>query len=107
MYLYVFCMYMYVSVAIPRYGLKRLILEAKTSKDIEAIRKMRATLPVPDEHNEGEFINMETPLLSTNFRAIIDNMLFVGCYGHKTMFEDRVPQASNLAFRNVAVRIAS
>jgi hypothetical protein len=87
-------------------GLKKLILEAKTSKDIEAIRKMRVTLPVPDEHNEGEFINMETPLLSTNFRAMIDNMLFVGCYGHKTMFEDRVPQASILAFRNAALKIA-
>ena len=87
-------------------GLKKLILEAKTSKDIEAIRKMRVTLPVPDEHNEGEIINMETPLLSTNFRAMIDNMLFEGCYGHKIMFEDRVPQASIVSFRNAAVKIA-
>ena len=63
-------------------------------------------MPVPDEHNEGEFINMETPLLSTNFHAMIDNMLFVGCYGHKTMFEDRVPQFSILSFRNAAVKIA-
>ena len=30
-------------------GLKKLILEAKTSKDVEAIRKMRVTLPVPDK----------------------------------------------------------
>lgn len=87
-------------------GMKKLILEAKTSKDVDAIRKMRVTLPVPDEHNEGEIINMETPLLSTNFRAMIDNMLFVGCYGHKQMFEDRVPQSSILAFRNAAVKIA-
>jgi hypothetical protein len=87
-------------------GLKKLILEAKTPKDVDAIRKMRVTLPVPDEHNEGEIINMETPLLSTNFRAMIDNMLFVGCYGHKQMFEDRVPQSSILAFRNAAVKIA-
>jgi len=54
----------------------------------------------------GEFINIETPILSTNFRAMIDNMLFVGCYGHKQMFEDRVPQASIVAFRNAAVKIA-
>ena len=87
-------------------GLKKLILEAKTSKDVEAIRKMRVTLPVPDDQNEGEFINIETPILSTNFRAMIDNMLFVGCYGHKQMFEDRVPQASIVAFRNAAVKIA-
>ena len=35
---------------------------------------------------------------------MIDNMLFVSCYGHKVMFEDRVPQASMLAFRSCAMR---
>ena len=34
---------------------------------------------------------------------MIDNMLFVSCYGHKVMFEDRVPQASMLAFRSCAM----
>jgi hypothetical protein len=36
-------------------------------------------------------------------RAMTDNMLFVACYGHKEMFEDRVPQTTILAFRNVAL----
>ena len=33
---------------------------------------------------------------------MIDNMLFLACYGHKVMFEDRVPQSSILAFRSCA-----
>ena len=87
-------------------GLKKLILEAKTEKDVDAIRKMRVVLPVPDEQNEGEFINVDQPLLSINFRSMIDNMLFIGCYGHKQMHEDRVPEHSILAFKNAAVKIA-
>ena len=63
-------------------------------------------VPVPDEHNEGEFVYTELPLLSTKVRAMIDNMLLVSCYGHKVMFEDRVPQASMLAFRSCALRNA-
>ena len=37
---------------------------------------------------------------------MIDNMLFVACYGHKVMFEDRVPQSSILSFRSVALKMA-
>ena len=42
-------------------GLEKLILEAKTPKDVEAIRKMRVTLPVPDEQNEGESSTSKHP----------------------------------------------
>jgi hypothetical protein len=61
----------------------------------------------PDEENEGEFNTREVPLLSTELRAMIDNMLFLACYGHKVMFEDRVPQSSILAFRSWALKNAS
>jgi hypothetical protein len=37
---------------------------------------------------------------------MIDNMLLVACHGHKVMFEDRVPQSSILALRNVALKNA-
>ncbi len=83
--------------------MKTLILEARTAEDIEAIRRTKVRVPVPDEHNEGEFTYTELPLLSTEVRAMIDNMLSVSCYGHKVMFEDRVPQASMLAFRSCAM----
>jgi hypothetical protein len=83
-------------------GMKKLILDAKTAEDVEEIRKMRVKVSIPDEHNEGEFITTEVPLLSTEVRAMIDNMLFLACYGHKVMFEDRVPQSSILAFRSCA-----
>jgi hypothetical protein len=74
-------------------GMKKLILDAKTAKDVEDIRKMTVKVSIPDEHNEGEFFTREVPLLSTEVRAMIDNMLFLACYGHKVMFEDRVPQS--------------
>ena len=67
---------------------------------------MRIQVPIPDEHNEGKFVGMEVPLLNTEVQAMIDNMLFVSCYGHKVMFEDRVPQCSIIVFRSCALREA-
>ena len=87
-------------------GMKKLILDAKTAEDVEEIRKVTVKVSIPDEHNEGEFCTKEVPLLSAEVRAMIDNMLFVACYGHKVMFEDRVPQSSILAFRSVAMKNA-
>ena len=37
---------------------------------------------------------------------MIDNMLYVSCYGHKAMFEDRVTSASLLTFSNLALKTA-
>ncbi len=87
-------------------GMKKYILDAKTAEDVEEIRKMTVKVSIPDEHNEGEFCTKEVPLLSTEVRAMIDNMLFLACYGHKVMFEDRVPQSSILAFRSCAMKNA-
>ena len=87
-------------------GMKKLILDAKTPEDVEEIRKTTVCVSIPDEHNEGEFRTTEVPLLSNEVRAMIDNMLFVACYGHKVMFEDRVPQSSILSFRSVALKMA-
>ncbi len=47
-------------------------------------------------------MTVEIPLLSDDVRAMIDNMIFVACYGHKKMFEARVPQETIVAFRNCA-----
>ncbi len=66
-------------------GMKKLILDAKTAEDLEDIRKMTVKVTIPDGENEGEFSTREVPLLSTEVRAMIDNMLFLAraCYGHK------------------------
>jgi hypothetical protein len=82
--------------------MKKLILDAKTAEDVEETRKPRVRVSIPDEHKQGEFVTSEVPLLSTEVRAMINNMLFLACYGHKVMFEDRVPQSSILAFRSCA-----
>jgi hypothetical protein len=88
--------------------MKKLTLDAKTAEDVEDIRKMTMKVSIPDEENrdEGEFKTRDVPLLSTELRPIIDNMLFLACYGHKVMFEDRVPQSSILAFRACALKNA-
>jgi hypothetical protein len=87
-------------------GMKKEILEAETAADIDALRQHKVRVPVPDQFNEGTFITAEIPLLSPEVRAMIDNMLYVSCYGHKAMFEDRVPPASIIAFRTCALKIA-
>jgi hypothetical protein len=49
--------------------------------NVDAIQKMKVRVPIPDKHNEGEFIIVQVPWLSVDIRAMIDNMLFVACYG--------------------------
>ena len=87
-------------------GLKKVILDAKTAEDVDAIQKMKVKFSIPDEANEGDFVSVQVPLLSNEIRCMIDNMLFVACYGHKVMFEDRVPQSCILSFRAVALKNA-
>ena len=87
-------------------GFKKVILDAKTAEDVDAIQKMKVKFSIPDEANEGDFVSVQVPLLSNEIRCMIDNMLFVACYGHKVMFEDRVPQSCILSFRAVALKNA-
>jgi hypothetical protein len=86
--------------------MKKLILEAKTAEDVDAIRDTKVKVAIPDEDDSGEYTTVEVPLLSHDVRAMIDNMIFVACYGHKKMFEARVPRESIVAFRNTALNCA-
>lgn len=87
-------------------GMKKVILDAKTDKDVDEISKMRVRVAIPDDHDDGEFTTVEVPLLSHDVRAMIDNIIFVACYGHKKMFEDRVPRDTNVAFRSTSLACA-
>ena len=87
--------------------MKKLILEAEDDKDIDDIRRMKVRVPVPDEHNEGNFCNVDVPIISHEVRAMIDNMLFMGAYGHKSMFEsNRTRPAFRAAFAAYSLKIA-
>jgi hypothetical protein len=50
-------------------------MEAKLETDIEVIRQMRVSVPVPDPSIEGRFKIVEVPMISSEERAMIDNML--------------------------------
>ena len=84
--------------------MKKLILEpeAEEDKDIDDIRRMKVRAPVPDENSEGNFCNVDVPVLSHEVRA----MIFMSSYGHKSMLEDRVPPACIQDFRTTALRLA-
>ena len=87
-------------------GMKKVILDAKTDQDVDEISKMRVRVAIPDDHDDGEFTTVEVPLLSHDVRAMIDNIIFVSCYGHKKMFEARVPAETRVAFRSAAFNCA-
>jgi hypothetical protein len=87
-------------------GMKKTILDAKTDEDVDEIRKMRVKVAIPDDGNDGEFTNVEVPLLRQDVRAMIDNIIFVAWYRHKKMFEARVPRDTIVAFRSTAFTCA-
>jgi hypothetical protein len=80
------------------------LLQASDEIAIDAICDMIVKVPLLDDNNDFE--TKEIPLISADLQAMIDNMLYVSCYGHKAMFEDRVPAASRLVSQNLAVKIA-
>jgi hypothetical protein len=43
-------------------GMKKLILDAKTDKDVEVIRKMKVKVPIPDGDDRGHYVNVQNPL---------------------------------------------
>jgi hypothetical protein len=79
-------------------------LEAADGAAIDALRETKVKVSALEE---GEVITVEVPFISPGIRAMIDIMLYHSCYGHKQMFEDRVPPASRLTLANLALKIAS
>ena len=71
--------------------LKNEILQAGTDDAIDELRAKRVTVFLRDEENE--LVTKEIPLISPAIRAMIDNILFVSVYGHKTMWEARTRPA--------------
>ena len=72
--------------------LKTEILQAGTDRAIDALRAKRVTVFLRDAE-ENKILAKEIPLISPVIRAIIDNILFVSVYGHKSLREARTRPA--------------
>ena len=80
-------------------------VHAQTREEILDIRGLKAKVPVADE--DGNYHTTEVPLIGPQIRAMIDNMLFMGAYGHKSMFEsNRTRPAFRAAFAAYSLKIA-
>lgn len=82
--------------------MSKLILEAETPEEIDSLRAMKITI------NDYE-TTKEVPLISAEIRAIIDNALFLGAYGHRSRFEavpGGVPVANRTAFYDNSIKLA-
>ena len=83
-------------------GMSKLIMEANTPQEIDALRAMTITV------NDYE-TTREIPMINAEIRAIIDNALFLGAYGHRSRFEavpGGVPVANRTAFYENSIRLA-
>ncbi len=66
---------------------------------------MKTKIPVHDE--DGNIHTVEVPLVSPELRAMVDNILFLSAYGHKTMFEsNRTRQAFRAAFAAYSLKVS-
>ena len=73
------------------------IAEASTTAEINALCSMAVKVV---RYTDGEYVTESEPLISAELRAIIDNILFMSVYGHKTLFEQRVSPQRRAAFQN-------
>jgi hypothetical protein len=66
---------------------------------------MKTKILVPYE--DGNIHTDEVPLVSPELRAMVDNMLFLSAYGHKTMFEsNRTRPAFRAPFAAYSLKFA-
>ena len=80
-------------------------VQAQTREEILEIRGLKAKVPVADE--DGNYHTTEVPLIGPPIRGMIDNMLFMGAYGHKTMFEsNRTRPAFRAAFAAHSLKVS-
>ena len=79
------------------------IAEASTAAEIQALRTMAVKVV---RYTDGEYVTESAPLISTELRAIVDNILFMSVYGHKTLFEQRVSPQRRAAFQKMAHDVA-
>ena len=79
------------------------IVEASTEEEIESLRERKIKIV---RFERGEYVTENEPLLSSELRAIVDNYCFMGVYGHKSLFEQRVSPARRAAFNAVALEVA-
>ena len=83
-------------------SMSKLIMEAGTPQEIDNLRAMTITINDYDK-------TLQVPLISSEIRAIIDNALFMGAFGHRSRFEavpGGVPVANRTAFYENSIKIA-
>ncbi len=82
-----------------------MYLQAQTSEEIDAVAQMKLKIQVLDE--DLNYVTKEIPYVSAEVRAMVDNMLFLSAYGHKSMFEsDRTRQEFRKAFTEYSLQAA-
>ncbi len=79
------------------------ILEATTPVEIDTLCNRTVRMV---RYIDGEFITESEPFISPELRAIIDNILFMSVFVHKTLIEQRVLQLRRAAFEKVALEVA-
>jgi hypothetical protein len=86
--------------------MKRDIRDAATDDAIDALRTLKVKVPVHGE--DGDINTVEIPLISPEFRSIVENLniLYTSVYDHKAIFEDRVTAASRTSFAQISLKIA-
>ena len=82
-----------------------MYMQAQIPSKIDAVAKMELKVTVLDD--DFNHVSKEVPYVSPVVRAMLDNMLFLSAYGHKTMFEsDRTRQAFRTAFAEYSLQAA-
>ena len=80
-------------------------MQAESPEEIEEVRGMKVKVPVADE--DGNIHTHEVSLVSPELRSMVDNMLFMSAYGHKSMFEsNRTRQAFRAAYAAYSLKVA-
>ncbi len=80
-------------------------MQADSPEEIAEVREMKMKVPVAEE--DGNIHTHEVSLVSPELRSMVDNMLSMSAYGHKSMFEsNQTRPAFRAAFAAYSLKVA-
>ena len=94
---------LFLKVAVNIGDMGKAIAEATTAAEIDRLRAMKIKVVTLDG---SECITEEVPVMSTQIRAMIDDICFMPCYGHRQNYE-KISPARRAAFADYSRKVAN
>ena len=81
-----------------------MYLTANSPADIDALHNKR--IKVVPLHGGNDHCSQEIAWISPEIRSMVENSCYMSVYGHRSLFEQRVPKGQRAPFNEFTLKVA-